>query len=87
MRPFADFLAGGGFIQTGRTKISSGLFASSTTLAWNAGGGVDIRAASHLWVRGQAGYLHTNFTTWDTEIQQDAPSGHARIVVGILYRR
>ena len=87
LRPFADFLAGGGFIQTGRTRLGPGLFASSTSLAWNAGGGVDIRAGNHLWFRGQAGYMHTQFTTWDSEVQQFAPSGHARIVVGILYRR
>ena len=87
LRLFADFLAGGGVIQTGRTRLGPGLFASSTSLAWNAGGGVDIRAANHLWVRGRAGYMHTQFTTWDSEIQRSAPPGHARIVIGILYRR
>jgi len=86
LRPFADFLAGGGFIQTGR---SSGppLFKRSNTLAWSAGGGADVRATSHFWFRGQAGYLHTAFTTWDSEVQQFTPKGHARIMVGILYRR
>ena len=93
LRLFADFLAGGGFIQTGRSRnypaipANPGLFAGSTSSAWNAGGGVDIRAANHLWVRGQAGYMHTDFTTWDSEVQRSAPPGHARITIGILYRR
>jgi hypothetical protein len=87
LRPFAQFLAGGGFIQRGRTSSSFGLFASSTSLAWNAGGGLDIRAGKRLWVRGEAGYLHTDFTTSDSEIQQYTPSGKARIVIGILYQR
>lgn len=87
LRLFADFLAGGGFIQTGKTNLGPGLFTSPTTSAWSVGGGVDIRAANHLWVRGQAGFMHTDFTTWDSEVQRSAPSGRARITIGILYRR
>lgn len=90
-RVFVDFLTGGGFIQTGRTKTSygvfDGLFAGSASSAWSVGGGVDFRAGNHLGLRGQAGYLHTDFTTVDNQIQQSSPSGHVRIVAGILYRR
>jgi hypothetical protein len=86
MRFFVDLLVGGGFIQTGRTTAPP-IFASSTSFTWNTGGGVDIRAANHLWVRGEASFMHTQFKTWDTEVQQFAMPGHARIGIGILYRR
>lgn len=86
LRPFADFLFGGGFIQTGRTE-GPPLFASPRSFAWSTGGGADIRAGNYLWIRGQAAYMHTQFTTWDHEVQQYATPGRARIVVGVLYRR
>ena len=86
IKPFADFLLGSAHVQSASPGGSSP-FSNSVSLAWSAGGGVDVKASGHFWFRGQAGYLHTGFTTPGNLFPQDAPPGRARIVVGIVYRR
>ncbi len=81
VKPFADFLVGSAHVQS-----DSSPFTNSASFAWSAGGGLDLKVSGHFWIRGQASYLHTGFTTDANQFPQYAPPGRTRIVVGIVYR-
>jgi len=85
IRPFADFLVGGAHIGLSGNAASQP-FSKNSTLAWSPNGGVDIRVSRHISLRATAGYLHTQFTTFDSEIQRGSPAGRPRVSAGVVYK-
>jgi hypothetical protein len=85
IRPFADVLVGGAHIgYTGFDGYTP--FKTNTSFAFSADGGLDYRLNRHLLLRAQGGYLHTSFSTSDSEVQQYATPSRPRISTGIVYQ-
>ncbi len=85
IHPFADFLVGGAHIGLSG-NANSQPFSKDSVLAWSPNAGVDLRVTKHVSLRATAGYLHTPFVTFDSEIQRGSPAGRPRVAVGIVYR-
>ena len=82
--PFAHFLLGAAHI----SYVSSFLrdpFSTSTSFAYAAGGGVDIRLTNHVSLRGAGDYLHNHFVTQDNQLQNQVPNSHGRLSVGAVF--
>jgi hypothetical protein len=62
LSPFADFLIGGQSFQNSSTQHSY-YYANGTGFAFAGDGGLDIRLAKRLSLRGQAGVLSSRYTT------------------------
>lgn len=62
LSPFADFLIGGQSFQNSSTQHSY-YYANGTGFAFAGDGGLDIRLAKHLSLRGQAGVISSRYTT------------------------
>lgn len=86
VRPFGEFLLGGAHINYVFMGQSDTAFLHSTSLAWAFGGGLDFRLTKHLWLRGQADYLHNHFVTNDNQLQPSLPDSRVRVVTSLAYR-
>jgi hypothetical protein len=62
LSPFADFLIGGQSFQNSSTQHSY-YYANGTGFALAGDGGLDIRLAKHLSLRGQAGVISSRYAT------------------------
>lgn len=62
LTPFADFLIGGQSFQNSSTQHSY-FYTNGSGFAFAGDGGLDIRLAKHLSLRGQAGVISSRYTT------------------------
>lgn len=79
--PFGHFLIGAAHINS-----SAGDFSTSTSFAWDFGGGVDFSLSRHFSLRGEGNYLHNHFVTSDNQLQTRVADWHGRISTGMVFR-
>jgi opacity protein-like surface antigen len=79
--PFGHFLLGAAHVNSNTRALST-----SSSFAWDFGGGVDFRLSRHFALRGEGNYMHTHFVTGDNQLQPNVKDWHARISTGIVFR-
>jgi len=79
--PFGHFLLGAAHINS-----NTGALSTSSSFAWDFGGGVDVRLSRHFALRGEGNYMHTHFVTFDNQLQPNVKDWHARISTGVVVR-
>ena len=82
--PFGHFLIGAAHIS--ENSSYAGEFSTSTSFAWDFGGGADFRLTRHLSLRGEGNYLHNHFVTSDNQLQTRVADWHGRISTGVVFR-
>jgi len=80
--PFGHFLIGAAHIN----DSLAGDFSTSTSFAWDFGGGVDFSLSRHFSLRGEGNYLHNHFVTGDNQLQTRVADWHGRISTGVVFR-
>ncbi len=83
--PFAEVLAGEGYVTISGAEISPALTDSFFT--WSAGGGVDLSLARHWAVRlGEFDYEETHSELLNGLVKGGGPQGNYKFKAGILFR-
>ena len=80
--PFAEFLLGRGTLNSHPNLI----FTPGTSFMWATGGGADVRITRHVALRGEVDALHSQFTSYDNQMQPSVRNLRPRVVTGIVYR-